>query len=162
VTVGWGTGVPARSSQVRSPIVSLEFFIDITLPAALWPWGRLTLKQKWVPWIFAWGGGGRRPVHRADNLTTFMCWMSWNLGASTSWNPQVLSSPVMELLYLFTCNESEFEGQWHFDYDYLLSCWSVFTKVTTFTLECKDSTLQTISTSALAGGWKVSNREEVP
>jgi len=45
-------------------------------------------------------GGGRRPVHRADNLTTFMCRMSWNLGDSTSWNPQGLSRPVMGLLYL--------------------------------------------------------------
>jgi hypothetical protein len=27
--------------------------------------------------------------------------MSWNLGASTSWNPQGLSRPVMELIYLF-------------------------------------------------------------
>jgi hypothetical protein len=31
-----------------------------------------------------------------------MCWLSWNLGASTSWNPQGLSRPVMWLLYLFT------------------------------------------------------------
>jgi hypothetical protein len=39
------------------------------------------------------------PVHTADNLTTFMCWLSWNLGASTHWNPQDLSRPVMGLLY---------------------------------------------------------------
>jgi len=41
-------------------------------------------------------------VRRADNLTTLMCQMSWNLGASTSWNPQGLSRCVMGLLYLFT------------------------------------------------------------
>jgi hypothetical protein len=39
-------------------------------------------------------------VRRADNLATFMCRLSWNLGASTSWNPQGLSRPVMGLLYL--------------------------------------------------------------
>jgi len=38
--------------------------------------------------------GERQPVRRADNLTTFMCRLSWNLGASTSWNPQGLSRPV--------------------------------------------------------------------
>jgi len=31
--------------------------------------------------------GWRWAVRRADNLTTFMCRLSWNLGASTSWNP---------------------------------------------------------------------------
>ena len=31
-----------------------------------------------------------------------MCWLSWNLGASTSWYPQGLSRPVMGLLYLYS------------------------------------------------------------
>ena len=39
-------------------------------------------------------------MRRADNLTTFMCWLSWNLGASVSWNPQGLYRPVQGLLYL--------------------------------------------------------------
>jgi len=38
-------------------------------------------------------------VRRADNLTTFRCRLSWNLGTSTSWNPHGLSSPVMGFLY---------------------------------------------------------------
>jgi hypothetical protein len=42
-----------------------------------------------------------RPVHRADNLTTFMCRLSRNLGALTSWTSKGLSRRVMGLLYLF-------------------------------------------------------------
>jgi len=40
-------------------------------------------------------------VRRADNLTTFVYRLSWNVGASTSWSPQGLSRPVMGLLYLY-------------------------------------------------------------
>ena len=47
----------------------------------------------------SWGGGLRRPVRRADNFTTFMCRLSWNLGASNSWNTQGLFRTVMGLLY---------------------------------------------------------------
>jgi hypothetical protein len=41
--------------------------------------------------------GKRRPMYRADNLTTFMCRLSWNLGVSASWKPQGLSRPVQRL-----------------------------------------------------------------
>jgi hypothetical protein len=68
-----------------------------------------------VIWIFHWHNPPGRtmalgltqplterwPVRRADNLTTSMCRLSCNLGASTSLNPQGLSRPVMGLLYLF-------------------------------------------------------------
>jgi len=57
--VGWGTALKAGRSRVRFSMVSLEFFIDIILPAALWPWGRLSLYQKWVPGMFPAGKGGR-------------------------------------------------------------------------------------------------------
>jgi hypothetical protein len=40
---GWGTALQIGSSRDRFPMVSLEFFIDIMLPTALRPWGRLSL-----------------------------------------------------------------------------------------------------------------------
>jgi len=36
----------------RNPMVSLEFFIGIILPAVVWSWVLLSLQQKWVPGIF--------------------------------------------------------------------------------------------------------------
>jgi len=39
----WGTALRAGRSWVQFPMVSLDFFIDIILPAALRPWGRLSL-----------------------------------------------------------------------------------------------------------------------
>jgi len=56
--VGCGTAPQARRLQVRFPMVSLEFFVDIILLAALWPWGWLSLQQEWVPGIFSGGKGG--------------------------------------------------------------------------------------------------------
>ena len=45
--------------------------------------------------------GVKWPVPRADKLTTFMCRLFGHLGASTFWNPQGLSKPLMALLYLY-------------------------------------------------------------
>jgi hypothetical protein len=53
--VGWDTSLQAGRSWVRFPLVSFELFIDIILPAALWLWGWLSLKQKWVSGTFPGG-----------------------------------------------------------------------------------------------------------
>jgi hypothetical protein len=66
--VSWGTMLQAGRSRVRFQMRSLDFLIDLVLPAALWPCGRLSLWQKWLPRIFL--GGTGRPARKADNLTT--------------------------------------------------------------------------------------------
>jgi len=43
IRVEGGTAIQAGRLRVQFPMVSLEFFIDIILPAKLWPWGRLSL-----------------------------------------------------------------------------------------------------------------------
>jgi len=44
-------------------------------------------------------GGQRRPVRKADKLTTFMCRLSWTVRASTFWKPQGMSRPVIGIVW---------------------------------------------------------------
>ena len=55
----WGTALQAGRSWVRFPMVSLEFFIYIILPVALWPWGWLRLLTEMSTRNISWGKGGR-------------------------------------------------------------------------------------------------------
>jgi len=49
------TALQAGRSPARFPMVYLEFSFNWILLSALLPWGRLSLSQKWVPWIFPGG-----------------------------------------------------------------------------------------------------------
>jgi len=85
--IGWYRGIivvkvavlQIGKSLVLFQMVSLEFFIDIILLIALWPWGQFSLLQKWVPGVFP--EGKKRPVHKANNLTTILghCHIIWEL-----------------------------------------------------------------------------------
>jgi hypothetical protein len=57
--VGWGTMLQAGRSRVRVWMRSLDFSIYLILPATIRPWGRLSLRKKWVSGIFLGVKGSR-------------------------------------------------------------------------------------------------------
>jgi hypothetical protein len=83
--VGWDSMLQAGRSLVRIPMRSLDFSIYLILPAAIWPWGRLSLWEKWVPVIFLGVEGGRRG--KTDNLTAIFESIVWKL-----WEPRRLTT----------------------------------------------------------------------
>jgi hypothetical protein len=81
--VGRGTFPQAGRSRVRFPIVSLEFFIENLSGRSLilgltQPLTEMSTRN--IYWVLKEAGV------RFDNLNTFMCRVSRNLGAPNSWN----------------------------------------------------------------------------
>ena len=73
---------------VRSQLVSLEFFIDIKSFRSHYAASNRNEYQEHFLWL-------RRPVRKADNLTTILCC------CHEIWNPLGHCRPVTGLLYLF-------------------------------------------------------------
>jgi hypothetical protein len=96
--VYWSPVLQAGSSWVRSPMVSLEIFIDIILPAALWPRGWHSLLTEMSTSNIFW----RVKAASALDLQPYHPHVPIVLKseASTSWNSQGLSRPVQGLLII--------------------------------------------------------------
>jgi hypothetical protein len=90
-------------------MVTLDFLIDIILSVALWAWGRLSLYQRWVPGIFPGVKAGQ--CLGLTTFTTFMCRLSRNMAASSSWSLKGLSRPAQGLFYLSVASVTFFHGR---------------------------------------------------
>ena len=106
-------------SLLSSPLTfnfCFPFSISLFLHSSF-PFSRSTqpLTQMSTKNIFR--GGWRWPIRRSDNVTTFMCRLSWNLPASTSWNLWGVSSFIYRDCFNFY---SSFLSAISYVYSYLL------------------------------------------
>jgi len=72
-------------------MVSLEFFIKMALESTQSITETSTRNISW---------GINVALRGANNLTIFMCLLSWYLGAWTSWKLQALARPLQGMIYL--------------------------------------------------------------